>query len=388
MTSEHFLHQLDTVFKALDDVGSSTPFWNDYPQVIIYGAGNFGKRVYKVLNRNGIRVLAFLDRKAEPGQLFNNIPIWQPTHGAIACDDLSKTCVIIAIHNRDCEVPPILDQLKACGFSRLVTPIELYDTLGNDLGDSYWLTARSWYKSFKKEIAGCFSLWDDQKSREIFLNTLKFRLSGNYSICPIPEELNSQYTPFDIPSYKWPLRFVDCGAFVGDTLKSLLDANVPFESVAAFEPDQRNFNELAKFVETNSHRLPNASLWPCGVYSSVMQARFETSKGEASKLSSEGEAVIQCVSLDRAIPNFAPNLIKMDVEGSECEAILGAQRIIKAHLPSLAICVYHDPKHLWEIPLLIKDLCNDNSRHYNYYLRTHGFNGFEQVMYAIPCPIS
>jgi hypothetical protein len=34
-----------------------------------------------------------------------------------------------------------------------------------------------------------------------------------------------------------PLRFIDCGAYVGDTVEELLAAGFAFTSLATFEPD-------------------------------------------------------------------------------------------------------------------------------------------------------
>lgn len=403
---ESSIHNILDQFTSL---ALPAPFWEEYPESLIYGAGNMGKDVFNVLTGHNIPVIGFLDQKGRPRDCWNGVPIYQPDEEFIPSDKRELVNVIIAVHNRDAYIPPIIEKLKNTGFSKIITLIELYDYFGQDLGNRYWLTSRSWYRSFEKEIGDCLGLWADEKSREIFLNTLSFRLTGNYSMCPHPEEVNCQYAPFDIPNYELPLRFVDCGAFDGDTLESFLDAGIPLQSVAAFEPDQANFNKLAQFVQINSDRIPNACLWPCGVYSSVMQAKFEAGLGEAAKLSTEGNTIVQCVSLDEAIPNFAPNLIKMDIEGAEYMAILGGQRIIQTCRPSLAICVYHEPEHLWQIPLLIRNLCGNNgggtitiSGHiasmglsrssmlfqakasYDFYLRQHGNNGFDLVMYAVP----
>jgi hypothetical protein len=134
-------------------------------------------------------------------------------------------------------------------------------------------------------------------------------------------------------------------------------------------------------VNENRKLLPDAQLWPCGVYSSTTQLQFTTGHGEASNINITGNSALQCVSLDEAIPTFAPNLIKMDIEGAEIEAIKGAERIINEYHPGLAISVYHKPEHLWEIPLLMEHLIPNS---YRYHLRSHGFNDFDIVLYAIP----
>src|SRR3970040_942599 len=101
----------------------------------------------------------------------------------------------------------------------------------------------------------------------------------------------------------------------------------------------------------------------------------------ASNISRTGKMVIQCVSLDKAIPTFAPTLIKMDIEGAEYDALLGARRLIKEHTPSLALSLYHRPEHLWQLPILAHRLSNGM---YHFYMRAHAQNDFELVLYAIP----
>ena len=69
----------------------------------------------------------------------------------------------------------------------------------------------------------------------------------------------------------------------------------------------------------------------------------------------------------------------MDIEGSEKEAILGAQKTIKKYKPNLAICLYHKPEDLWELPLLI----NKIEPNYKMYLRVHEDLCLSTVLYCI-----
>jgi hypothetical protein len=88
--------------------------------------------------------------------------------------------------------------------------------------------------------------------------------------------------------------------------------------------------------------------------------------------------------LDDALPNFAPTLIKMDIEGAEMDALQGARQFIRIHRPALALSAYHTPAHLWEIPLWVAQFAIENGLHYTYYLRSHAYNCFETVFYAVP----
>jgi FkbM family methyltransferase len=174
---------------------------------------------------------------------------------------------------------------------------------------------------------------------------------------------------------------VDCGAFDGDTLLNFQKWNIPLEAVSAFEPDGNNFQKLVQTVHANRSYYSHISLWPCGVSHTTCQLTFDTGQGEASSVSLGGNSIIQCVSLDDAIPDFMPTLIKMDIEGAEPDALRGARNLIKNSRPGLAISIYHRPEHLWQIPLILEDLAKGQ---YRYFLRAHAFNDFDIVLYAIP----
>jgi FkbM family methyltransferase len=381
------------------------PFWEECRSVLIFGAGNMGKDVFRVLAERGISVAGFLDRRAQGDETWNGVPVLQPDDECISLEDRKQAGVIMAIHNRDVEVPPITKKLRSLGYGRIITLIELYDWVGKELGNRFWLTSRDFYAGREPLIAAASDLWADEASRALYAATIRFRLTGDYSVLPAPDRQH-QYFPPELPAWKTPLRFVDCGAFDGDTLVSFINAGIPIESVAAFEPDPVNFGKLANLVRAN-RLLTDVALWPCGVGPAVGQVRFAAGKGEGSAQCAEGAVVVQCVSLDEAIPNFAPTLIKMDIEGAEYAALLGARRTIARYRPNLAISVYHRPEDIWQIPLLLARTCGTGEGaastyapigsadadpsfmpaspgSYQFFLRSHGYSGFELVLYAIP----
>lgn len=71
--------------------------------------------------------------------------------------------------------------------------------------------------------------------------------------------------------------------------------------------------------------------------------------------------------------------IKMDVKGSEVEALRGAEQIIRRQHPKIAVSIYHKPEDILELPALILSLRSD----YHFYLRHCSFYDSETVLYAV-----
>ena len=157
--------------------------------------------------------------------------------------------------------------------------------------------------------------------------------------------------------------------------------DLPLEAVAAFEPDRDNFKQLTAVLTQSDPQINFCSAWPCAVDAETSQFMFDGGRGAGSTISTSGQQVVQSVSLDQALPNFRPNLIKMDIEGSEYRALLGARETIKKYRPGLAICLYHKPEHLWQIPLLVRQLTEKGGQ---FFIRCHAFNGFDLVLYYLP----
>jgi len=270
-----------------------------------------------------------------------------------------------------------LADVSRMGFRRVLNMVDFHNLFPNDQPFRYWLAPRSFYSTFVPEIDRLRQALADDASRHWFDRILTFRLSGDYAILP-PPSLGDQYCPADVPRWIDPIRFVDCGAFDGDTIAQFaLRDGFSFEWIVAFEPEPSNFAKLAKRVK--NYGCPAVS-FPCGVGGSTGLVGFQAGDGTASRNTEDGNVAIQCVTLDEALGNFQPTLIKMDIEGSEVEALLGARALISDARPGLAISLYHKPEDLWQIPLTLLAW----NLAYKFYIRGHAHNSFESVLYAIP----
>mgnify|MGYP003310222851 CR=1 FL=1 len=74
------------------------------------------------------------------------------------------------------------------------------------------------------------------------------------------------------------------------------------------------------------------------------------------------------------------SFIKMDIEGAEADALLGAANVIKRDMPLLEVSVYHRPGDFWKLPLLIKE----RNPEYSIYLRCGDDSFHDTVAVAVP----
>ena len=118
-------------------------------------------------------------------------------------------------------------------------------------------------------------------------------------------------------------------------------------------------------------------IYNLGIWDSECDITY--SIGDSQSTVGLGEGKGHVVPLDDALHDEKTTFIKMDIEGAEPQALRGARKIIQTQKPKLAICIYHDFRHLWEIPLYIKSLVPE----YRIYFRHHTNLEYETVCYAI-----
>jgi FkbM family methyltransferase len=346
--------------------------------VVVYGAGQTGRRVVRQLREAGLDLRCVLDQRGGPGVAVDGLPVFAPGTEPLDRSARRQTTVVVAVFNRDAEVLAIEALLRATGYGRVVGFVELHDLFSSEWPDNYWLSDREFPRRHAAKVLAGADRWADAASRALYEEVVAYRVTGDASHAPQPAP-GPQYFPAEIPRRDEPLRYVDCGAYDGDTLADAVSHGERLESVCAFEPDAANFAALAQRARAMSGRT-TVYLWPCAVADTTSTRRFAASAGEASSLAEAGDQVVQCVALDDVLPAYQATDLKMDIEGAEPEALAGARALISRCRPRLAICVYHRPDHLWSVPAAIESLGLD----YAYLLRAHAHGGFDVVMYAVP----
>jgi FkbM family methyltransferase len=179
----------------------------------------------------------------------------------------------------------------------------------------------------------------------------------NDSIIGRSLELYGEYGQSELDFFLWlanPEHVIyDIGANIGTYTVAFASSGA---QVFAFEPNPKNY----ALLDTNTKDLNNVKVYHVAVGSKTQKVfcndfdlDVRSNYGAMNINESSGTAV-DMISLDNlAIP--APTMIKIDVEGSEFDVLLGMQNKIKENMP---VIVYeaHETKQFAEIFNLLKSL--------------------------------
>ena len=235
----------------------------------------------------------------------------------------------------------------------------------------------------RDDLRRTYDLLDDDESRRQFVGHLRFRLHSDFAA--LPPDGHEGYFPRDLFPVPLPddVRFVDCGAYHGDTITAFLrHQDGLFSTIDAFEPDAGNFRRLAEHVASlGPDAARRIALHQAGVGATREARSFNATGNMAAAFNPSGATRVPIVAIDDLIvPDERPVFVKYDIEGGESEALSGTSRLIRLAQPLLAISIYHRPDDLWQLPLQARSLNPD----YRLYVRTQGEDGTDVVCYAIP----
>jgi FkbM family methyltransferase len=333
--------------------------------VFLYGAGNFGKWAYKILEKN-CHIKGLLDKHPKTKDVIN--PYTTPV-------DTSNAIVIVTILNRDVNFVEVKNSLHDIGFLKVYSFYELYKHPELEIPDWYWFSSDLSYLDCQQTIARTESLLSDNLSKQVFRDTIRARRAFDITMLPKTNPIDEQYFSSDLPLNFYD-TFIDCGAYDGDTLADMYECGHQCEWYYAFEPDTKSYNLLV--MRLKSLKQKGLAI-PCGVFSESKIMHFSDESTEGSAITETGTNAIQTVALDDFFhDNISPNTyLKMDIEGAEYDAIIGGKKIIQ-QMSNLAICVYHKPSDLVRLPILIS-----NFGDYDFYLRQYGYYGMDLVLFAV-----
>lgn len=359
--------------------------------LLILGAGTHARKLADAFLAEGHKVHAFVTSKVQPISSYNHIPIytWQelPEHlravKYIAC----------GIFNHKDSFMDLRDICAKQGFHEIIWPWDYYPHLHRQLGWCYWLdskpaTFETWQQetSFRKVL----SRLSDEESSSVLKSIVEFRAGHDLDFSAY-RSIESQYfnnlTLEAMPRNK-PIRYLDVGAYNGDTLTTLC-RHAEVGQAVLLEPDPANYRQLAASIKQLITRQKALSPYALPLGAGSKYENFSLmGEGEAVTFGNLGEdrqdaiRVATCVPLDDLMPCEQFDFVKVDVEGHDLEALKGMHKLLQRSTPVLAISLYHQPRDIVEIPNYVMDLMSHHP--YDYFIRQHMSNSFDSVLYAVP----
>lgn len=232
------------------------------------------------------------------------------------------------------------------------------------------------------EIEYFYESLSDHRSKDVLVMILENWLTFSFQrIKKVKENNFKPYFDLDLLKMDENEVFVDLGAWKGDTIDDYIKSygTDKYAKIYTYEIVKENIDILEQKFSYDKKII----IRPVGVSSEEgIMYLSENGTTDAQALVTEGSKEIKTVTLDNDITEKI-TFLKMDIEGAERDAILGAQRHIKEDIPKLAISIYHSNEDLLQIFNIIKNI----QPNYKFYLRYNGLPYFptDYILIGVPC---
>lgn len=331
--------------------------------IVIYGAGQGGYGAKKYFQEQDLTVLYFSDSDSNR---------YNKDFYGIKCIDknmikaIDNVCVFVCVRMHYTSVSEFLvsEGVEHYNFDTFMIPNTI------------------------DRLEKVYNLLDDSLSKKIYLTIL---LSRYYSETEEIAEIFTENHYFDTDEFSEINEkevFVDCGAFIGDTLDRVLNKTHKFTKYYAFEAFNKNYEALVNHVNMIEQEHPSLkekivieSKAVSDINGSVgLTVDFDDVAVSASFSSdTKSNNRIDSVKLDDYfLDKEPPTFIKADIESNEMQMLFGATETIKKYKPKLAISIYHKYEDLY----LIVEYIHSLDSNYKFKVRHHTYVFYDTVLYA------
>jgi FkbM family methyltransferase len=356
---------------------------DDLPQnctLCLFGAGGFGEIVGRALAlaRPDVRVAAFADTFQQGSKLGK--PIWNLSRlqqerpnldGILICSSFSRE---------------IAQQLESMGMGPLWTA-------GDALLHHYSLLN----PASEVQVQAALRLLEREEDRRLYSQLIAAR-RGAEGVAALAEHVQSKdLTPrqqyLDFIDFSKVQVLVEGGVFDGFTTREFRDRMPGDGCIFGFEPYLELYRQgpYAAQLDQVGVRVEPYALWNRETVLDFSEdaSQPQQSSGASKVVRSVHEVVtrrVQAVTLDawaarNGLQRF--DFFKLDIEGSEPEALEGARGVLQRFRPQLAICIYHHPTQLHTIPLQLAEMLPN----YQWRVQHYSPQIWETVWYGLPLPL-
>lgn len=321
--------------------------------ILIYGMGNGADKIINVFEKHGIKYQdVFASDGFVRGHSYRGKTVISYSQ---ACEKYGNAFVIVVSFGS--KLPDVIERIYSLEENHKIFCPDVPVCDGALFNEEF-------FDLHEDELYKARSLLYDKKSKEVFDNIIRFKLTGKPCYLRATAFYENEVDSIlKLDTYK---SYADLGAYNGDTIKKYTEICPYINTIYAFEPDTRNFKKLSKYCEEltdiKTFLFNNAA---CD-YDKILQ--FASSGNRNSSGASSGSFQHKTVQIEgKALDNVASQVdfIKYDVEGLEYDALLGSKELIKAYQPDLLVSMYHKSEDMYELPILVNKLNPD----YKLYLR-------------------
>jgi FkbM family methyltransferase len=348
--------------------------------IVLYGAGNLGRKALHGLCKHGVEPQAFVDRNPGLwGKSVEGVPVFSPEEAARKFGKSAAFVVCVWHPDREHGVQHIIEHLGALGAERVTSFVPLFWKYSQHFLPYFFWELPSRLLAAEGKLRQAFAELDGD-SRSVFTSQLRMRTRADFSSSSVPSPPPA-YFPADLFKLCTDECLVDCGAFDGDTIRAFVEqSGGAFRRIVAFEPDPQNYRELQKTLAADGRLNGRTTVYNAAVGFSAGTVRFAATGRDNAAVTADGAVEVECRTLDETVAEERPTFIKMDIEGSEHAALTGGCQTIHRDQPVLAVSVYHQPHDLWDLPLFMRELEPDSRLSLRMYWR----DGFDLVCFAVP----
>ena len=317
--------------------------------IVLYGMGNAADRVLDEFARRGITAAGVMAS--------DDFVRYQGFRGFIVKkeSDLEKELgdftVALCFGS---SLPDVMRHIREVD-SRHELLIPNIPVVGDELMDDAYIEAN------RADIQRAYDLLSDDRSREVFKGVLDFYYTGRLRyLDDIESDKDEVFT--DILRLH-DERYLDLGAYRGDTVDEFLRYADGYRSITAVEPNPKNYSKLCTHIEG----MANIVAINAGIADREGVMRISKKSGRMPTLGDSDGVEIPVATVDSI--GGEPTYIKVDIEGMESAMLKGAEQTLKTLKPKLDLAAYHRTGDFFSLVLQLNEINPD----YRIYLRKHPY---------------
>ncbi len=328
-------------------------------EIYIYGAGFMGCKYAEILSENGFCILGLfetnLDNVIKNGYSIKKVT-WQERKVIISSakyyTEMKETLLGLGYQEKD-----------------IISPWAVFDN---------FLVPR---------FEAAFALFDDDLSKKTIIDKIRYLLLDPQMV-PVSKYFDGEMFDADEEAV-----FIDGGSYDGETTKEFINlTSGKYKKIYCFEPTKSNYEMTVE----NLKQYPRIEVINKGLFSREDTLKFKDFgvdqwnavedffmghewKGPAMEYRIIDIPVtsLDLYFADKPVEEY-PTIIKLDIEGSEKEALIGMKHVLNTSHPKLIICAYHKIEDYYELSQTIKEICPD----YQLRLRHYEADNLESIIFA------